>query len=867
MGSVEETGLWRRTLGAAAGSEEGERFRARLTAALASLRERARLLGGEIATDHPNFPVHDVSHSDALWALADRIAGPELSLNPAEAFAFGAAALVHDLGMAAAAYVDGADSIREDPRWPDRVAWVMRNAEGRPPRADEVASPGPEVALAATASLLRELHAERAERLLSATWTDSKKRTYRLLEDDGLREAFGPTIGLIAHSHWWSVTTIGERLSRRLGAPAGCPAEWTIDPLPLACLLRLADASHLDASRAPRFLAALRDPTGVSAEHWEFQAHLSQPFVEKDRFVFTGTAFGIDEADAWWRCADTLRAVDREFRAVDALLADRDESRFQVRGVAATESFERLAEHIPTSGWSPADARLQVSDVVRLVERLGGRALYGDRLDVPLRELVQNASDAVRAQREIEGLGEDWGTVTVRLREPDEEGARWLEVEDTGVGMSAEMLSTHLLDFGRSFWDSEQVLLEMPGLLSKGFVPSGRFGIGFFSVFMWGGDVRVTSWRHGESKADTRVLEFSGGLSRRPLLRPAAAAERLGHPGTRVEVELGGPTLTRLGMGEGAEAAPALSRLCAWLAPALDVDLVTECAGSEPTKAISGGDWQRLGMDQLAERIAGGVDVESRGSRLKERKTDHDENLRDLRLADGTLVGRAFLDPGETVPGVVTVGGLRTTGVKSIGGVLLGDPTSASRHVGRPLVPPEVLSDWASEQATLLAPKVEGAEALRAGELVFFCGADPGSLPIAFTTDGPLTTAEAADWLAERDEIIVALSGDELIERVDRNEAEVPEACAAIMGSGGDALLLGEAPDNDGTVELAGWPATLFEPDISGLGPFVDLIERSWGASMGELTKALVDPENSEQSFRSGGPIGFQLRRPGAQEG
>ncbi len=860
MRAMEETELWRRSLGATGGSEQEERFRARLTAALASLRERAKLLGGEIASDHPDFPVHDVSHSDALWGLADRIAGPEAALNPAEAFVFGAAALVHDLGMAAAAYVDGADSLRDDPRWHDRVAWALRHAEGRPPRPDEVADPSPEVALAATASLLRELHAERAERLMSATWTDSKERTYKLLEDDGLRETFGPTIGLMAHSHWWSVTAVGERFSRRLGAPAGCPAEWTTDPLPIACLLRLADASHLDASRAPRFLAALRNPTGVAAEHWEFQAHLAQPFVEKDRFVFTGTAFGIDEADAWWRCADTLRAVDREFRAVDALLADRAEGRFQVRGVAGTESFERLAERIPTSGWSPADARLQVSDVVRLVERMGGRALYGDRPDVPLRELVQNASDAVRAQREIEGLGDDWGTVTVRLGEPDGQGTRWLEVEDTGVGMSTEMLSTHLLDFGRSFWDSEQVLKEMPGLLSKGFVPTGRFGIGFFSVFMWGGDVRVTSWRHGESKADTRVLEFSGGLSRRPLLRPAATAEQLGHPGTRVGVELGDEVLDRLGVGKDAEAPSALARLCAWLAPALDVDLVTECAGSGPKTAVTGGDWRGLGMDRLARRLEAPPPVAAAASAQGKRKRNHDENLRDLRSADGTLVGRALLDPGGTNPGAVAVGGLWATAANNIGGILLGDPVSVSRHSGLPLVSAEVLSAWASEQAALLTPQVEGAEALVAADLVFFCGGDPGSLPITLTREGPLNKAEAADWIAGRDEVIAVLDVGEVIARAKRGELELSEGCATIMAGPGSSLL--DHGPGDAPAKWDDWPSSMFEPRISGLGPLVDLVEKSWGATFDALAKGLVDPSDPSQPGDPVKGMGFRLRRP-----
>jgi hypothetical protein len=72
-------------------------------------------------------------------------------------------------------------------------------------------------------------------------------------------------------------------------------------------------------------------------------------------------------------------------------------------------------------GWTPLDARVRVSSVVRLVESLGGRELYGETPHVPLRELIQNASDAVRARRVVERRADDWGDIVVRLRTGDRE--------------------------------------------------------------------------------------------------------------------------------------------------------------------------------------------------------------------------------------------------------------------------------------------------------------------------------------------------------------------------------------------------------------------------------------------------------------
>ncbi|MFL5780591.1 MAG: hypothetical protein ACJ760_04690 [Thermoleophilaceae bacterium] len=50
----------------------------------------------------------------------------------------------------------------------------------------------------------------------------------------------------------------------------------------------MADASHIDASRAPRFLSALRRPSAAAAPHWEFQAHLNA-YANEDRLTFTGS--------------------------------------------------------------------------------------------------------------------------------------------------------------------------------------------------------------------------------------------------------------------------------------------------------------------------------------------------------------------------------------------------------------------------------------------------------------------------------------------------------------------------------------------------------------------------------------------------
>ena len=63
--------------------------------------------------------------------------------------------------------------------------------------------------------------------------------------------------------------------------------------------------------------------------------------------------------------------------------------------------------------------------------------------------------------------------------------------------MSRRVLVDYLLDFGSSFWTSEGVKQEFPGLIGKGMPHTGRYGIGFFSVFMLGDFVGSSTLSYG----------------------------------------------------------------------------------------------------------------------------------------------------------------------------------------------------------------------------------------------------------------------------------------------------------------------------------------------------------------------------------
>src|SRR5690606_6579524 len=76
----------------------------------------------QIPVDCRELTIHDVTHLDALWITAQEIAGDKLALNPAEAFVFGAAVLIHDAGLTTIAYPGGKDELKASALWEDIAA-------------------------------------------------------------------------------------------------------------------------------------------------------------------------------------------------------------------------------------------------------------------------------------------------------------------------------------------------------------------------------------------------------------------------------------------------------------------------------------------------------------------------------------------------------------------------------------------------------------------------------------------------------------------------------------------------------------------------------------------------------------------------
>lgn len=503
LGMYKDTLLWRRTLG----SEEDAV--SPLRDSFLKARENTIFLLDKIRNDFPNLTIHDITHVDSLWEVADTIIGDNnYPINPLEGYVLGIAFLIHDAALSYDA-VGGKEKLRETDEWKDAYA-------DKPMEIDDE-----EFKKECDFIAIRSLHAKKAETILSQTFSKDNGTTFYIIDDDIFRTHYENLIGKIAASHHWNIDKVDSELKRQKNPrrTGMMPRHWTINPKKLACLLRCADAGHIDDGRAPDKVYDLLTINGVSREHWKSQNRLGQVApdeIENDKLCITSTQpFKKEDFAAWNVAFDAVKIFDEEIKKSNRLLKEMDPKlEFPYLGISGSESKEALSKYIETEGWKPCDLNIHASNMKGLIESLGGSRLYGEEnmLLVALRELIQNARDAIHARSYIDSFKD--GKITIRINEND----KIIEVEDNGIGMSIDCIKYHLLNFGSSYWKSSLLKYEYPGLKSSGFTSIGQFGIGFFSVFMVAKSVEVITKRYHKGCDEFKKLEFPAGLTLSPIL-------------------------------------------------------------------------------------------------------------------------------------------------------------------------------------------------------------------------------------------------------------------------------------------------------------------------------------------------------------
>ena len=190
---AQKTSLWRRTLGST------DAHVAPLRDSFLDARKNAEFLLDKIRYDFENLTVHDITHVDSLWNVADTIIGKDYPINPLEGYVLGIAFLIHDAALSYDA-VGGKDKLRATIEWKDAYA------DG-PGEKDEE-----EFKKDCDFAAIRALHARYAEDILNKKFERDNTTTFYIIGNDEYRTQFGDMIGKIAASHHWSIDDVESNL-------------------------------------------------------------------------------------------------------------------------------------------------------------------------------------------------------------------------------------------------------------------------------------------------------------------------------------------------------------------------------------------------------------------------------------------------------------------------------------------------------------------------------------------------------------------------------------------------------------------------------------------------------------------------------
>jgi len=557
---------------------------------LTKIHKLAQTLGGKVEHQLPALTDHSIRHMDALWGITEVVLTQDeiAQLTPAEAFALAMSFYIHDIGLCVTCTEDGTQQIRNTEAYQAQHNLLQRSEPGSPQRND----------IEAIIVAVRETHAYTASSILKNGFPGLDED---LIVDPHLKEVWTTAIAAISESHSWSLDRLDDELGRKGKIPSP-DGRGEIDLGYVACLLRIIDFAHINRDRAPILDLRLRPKMpSTSRIHWLAQNSISGPVRDFGQLSYSSVA-GIETLDAWWLFYDMCKALDSEIRSVSSYLRSRTVSagRFSLYGVRGIESPESFSHLVELEGdVQPLDVQVQPHSMDRVIELLGGKALYGDDLIAPLRELIQNSRDAIELRRDRDikqGLPTVQGLIKIEILQegPDE----YLVVSDNGGGMPRNIVTKHLISVASDFWNSPEFAREYGPTTSLGFKHIGRFGIGFLSVFMFGDEVEVET----EARSNKRLTLHLRGLDKRGELKETPGT---GVIGTSVRIKL---------KDEARKTLRNLPEICSARAPMIEASMEVKAIAATTPTIIKPGWWQGASREELDNFLRGWHSIAFEGS-------------------------------------------------------------------------------------------------------------------------------------------------------------------------------------------------------------------------------------------------------------
>ncbi|MEH7836475.1 ATP-binding protein [Rhizobium laguerreae] len=326
---------------------------------------------------------------------------------------------------------------------------------------------------------------------------------------DGFSDEERDLIGFIARSHGDTLRSSFEYIESEYDI-----REFRrIHIIFLMGLLRLSDYTQIQPTRAPSLKLEI-DPikSPISLREWRVHrsvTNITRTHDDPEALLIDSKPIKVTDylRIKYW-LEDIQREIDQTWAILGEVYGRQAASKLDRLKLSIRRVRSNILDNFSSNYFIPERISFKVAEFEMLSLLLA--PLYGDHPGYGIRELVQNARDAV-AEAIASGaphLSNTSGRVDIHFSTKDEPVLR---VTDNGVGMSLDILKNYFLNAGASYRSSLNWLrahTDEDG--NSNVVRSGRFGVGALAAFLVGDTitVRTRSWNSPDSKG----LSFSASL-------------------------------------------------------------------------------------------------------------------------------------------------------------------------------------------------------------------------------------------------------------------------------------------------------------------------------------------------------------------
>lgn len=264
-----------------------------------------------------------------------------------------------------------------------------------------------------------------------------------------------------------------------------------------ALLLRLADILDFDSSRAPEILynfqniKSAKDPFADVEWVKHLRAKGFKFSNSKERSIIFGAV--CENMQEEHHITRFLDYIDIELENAGSTLEKYSHERW--RNLQLPQKIER---NIERKGYQTGEycLTLQADNILQM---LVGDDLYTSDSTF-IRELLQNSFDAVRARKMLDYPWSEKNDGEITISDwVDEQGFQWFRIDDTGIGMTEQMILNYFLKAGNSYYQSDEFKkIQLENHMHHGFSPISQFGIGILSCFLVGDKMEIST-RHYDS--------------------------------------------------------------------------------------------------------------------------------------------------------------------------------------------------------------------------------------------------------------------------------------------------------------------------------------------------------------------------------